>query len=391
MKNVSILFPDSVHFHERNFKSLFDLIERHKIQHTFLKDRNKWVSAYGNYEQFSDELSCYFDKLKKLSLDELYTYKIKGISLFSVARDEVLTYFLVKDGFTSQIKHKPNDIELINIMSIIDMRALVLNLAAAYSWIEYWKDKLDSTRNHTYACIFSGGQIYNRSLLECLKTHPTTPLVMEHFFTGNEYYIEEKYQPIPNNCNLKYDSVYNSVELNADLNEFDRARAKAVNKVLLAKNKNVTQPHGEFIIESNNRKVITIIGQVANDFSVICTATKYLSSVNFYKELIEKLLDNTEAFIVFKAHPWERHKNNIKSPYTLEKLSEFKSKVSEEKSERLFLTEDFNLECLIKQSDHIVTLCSQSAIEAAFHGMKPIQLGNAFYGNKGFTYDFFGN
>ncbi|ENB5387819.1 capsular biosynthesis protein, partial [Escherichia coli] len=93
-------------------------------------------------------------------------------------------------------------------------------------------------------------------------------------------------------------------------------------------------------------------------------------------------------FIVFKSHPWERQKNNVRSALTLDKINEHIKSLSLDKSSRVLLTEHFNLEGLIKQSDYIVTLCSQSAIEAAFWGMKPIQLGNAFYGQKGFTHDY---
>ncbi|HCN9346693.1 TPA: capsular biosynthesis protein, partial [Escherichia coli] len=103
---------------------------------------------------------------------------------------------------------------------------------------------------------------------------------------------------------------------------------------------------------------------------------------------IDRLLCDDDVFVIFKSHPWERHKNNIRSALTFEKIHEYIKELPDDKSSRVFIIEDFNLESLIKQSDHIVTLCSQSAIEAAFLGVKPIQLGNAFYGQKGFTYDF---
>lgn len=388
MKNISILFSDSVHFHVRNFKSLFDFIERHKIYHTFVRERNKWVSAYGNYECFFDELQPKYNELLEQDREKLYYFTVNGINLFKVCRDEALSYYLPIDSFRLLLSGVPDDDDLFLFMMQTDSRALLLNLAAAWSWIDFWNDKLSNIKNHTYACIFSEAQIYNRVLLEILKTHPTTPLVLEHFFTGNEYYIEEKYDPIPNNTNLKISNVYNSVNIEENGFELERTRIKAINKVLLAKNKNVTQPSETFLIEKKGSKTVTIIGQVVNDFSVICTAKKYLSTIDFYIELIDRLLCDDDVFVIFKSHPWERHKNNIRSALTFEKIHEYIKELPDDKSSRVFIIEDFNLESLIKQSDHIVTLCSQSAIEAAFLGVKPIQLGNAFYGQKGFTYDF---
>ncbi|HDX8360033.1 TPA: hypothetical protein RQN15_003823 [Aeromonas hydrophila] len=388
MKDISILFPDSIHFHERNFKSLFDLISRHNIQHTFIKDRNSWVAAYGNYSNFKNELNIFYRKLKNVNPHELHEQSVNGINLFNVCRNEALTFFLPMPSFRQKIKNVPDNKKLLEIMYSVDKDALLLNLSAAWSWLEFWSEKLSQVKNHTYACIFSGAQTYNTALLETLKTHPTTPLVMEHFFTGNEYYIEEKYEAIPNNTNLKHSNVYKTVNLEEDYFELNRTKIKSINKVLLSKNKNVTQPTGDFIIENNGKKVISIIGQVVNDFSIICTAKYYLSSIDFYIELIDKLLEDDGNFVVFKAHPWERQKNNIKTAMTLECITKYVSKLAPDKSSRVFLTEDFNLSDLIKQSDHIVTLCSQSAIEAAFIGVKPVQLGQAFYGKKGFTYDF---
>lgn len=388
MKNISILFADSVHFHVRNFKSLFDLIDRHKIHHTFIRERNKWVSAHGNYEPFFDELQPLYNKLLGKDAEQLYSFTVNGVNLFKVCRDESLSYYLPIDSFRRLLTGVPDDKNLLLYMMQIDPRTLLLNLAAAWSWIEFWKEKLNKIRNHTYACVFSGAQIYNRSLLEILKNHPTTPLVLEHFFTGNEYYMEEKYDPIPNNTNLKINNIYNSVRVEEHGFELDRERIKAINKVLLANNKNVKQPSDILTIEKENNRTVTIIGQVVNDFSIICTAKNYLSTIDFYIELIDKLLCDDDTFIVFKSHPWERQKNNVRSALTFEKINEYVKSLSPDKSSRVLVTEHFNLENLIKQSDYIVTLCSQSAIEAAFLGIKPIQFGNAFYGQKGFTHDF---
>ncbi|MEE3683914.1 capsule biosynthesis protein, partial [Actinobacillus pleuropneumoniae] len=52
------------------------------------------------------------------------------------------------------------------------------------------------------------------------------------------------------------------------------------------------------------------------------------------------------------------------------------------------IVDHYSIKKLFKQSDFIISLNSQGLLEAAFDGIKPIQLGNAFYGKKGFTYDY---
>ncbi len=388
MKNVSILFPDQVHFHDRNFKSLFDTIKKHSIRHTFVTNMHHLVAAFGDYFEHKEQLINEYNEVSQLSNEELFKLKENGTMLFKVYRSEALSYFLSLPKFRNKISQNFTDYEIFENMSQVNHEALLLNISAAIFWLKFWDDKLKTLKIHTYACIFSGEQIYNRALLEKLKTHTTTPLVLEHFFTGNEFYFEEKYEPIPNNTNLKHMNAYKSIILPSNQDEFERKRIKAINKVLLSKNKNVLQPSEFQKIENDGRKIISIIGQVYNDYSIIGTATKYLSSINFYLELIDKLLDQESNYVVFKAHPWERNKTRQKLAPTYDALLNYREKLPYEKKNRLLITENFNLSDLINQSEHIVTLCSQSAIEAAFLGSKPVQLGNAFYGKKGFTYDY---
>lgn len=323
-----------------------------------------------------------------MNRQELLSVNANGINLFDACRDEALTYYLPIPDFRKKILLCPARQELMQIMLETDYSALILNMSAAWSWCDFWKETLAGITNHTWVMIFSGAQIYNRTLLETLKTHPSTPLLIEHFFTGNEYYLEEKYEPIPNNSNMRYANYYNSLISDESDSELNRLRIKAINKIILSRNKNVKQPDFAERLPSNGLNVITIIGQVVNDFSVICTATNYLSTTGFYTELLERLLNETDCFIVFKAHPWERHKNNINSALTYNELNEYVLGLPVELQERIYLTEDFNLHELMKQSTHILTLCSQSALEAAFAGLKPVQFGNAFYGGRTFTYDF---
>jgi len=54
---------------------------------------------------------------------------------------------------------------------------------------------------------------------------------------------------------------------------------------------------------------------------------------------------------------------------------------------RIKIVEDHNLNDLIKSSDYVAGICTQSLIEAAYLGKKCFQVGDAFFGNYGFTHD----
>jgi len=150
------------------------------------------------------------------------------------------------------------------------------------------------------------------------------------------------------------------------------------------KNKNVQQQTGsQQRIFPPSKKVVVILGQVLNDFSLLNTGSTGVHSLAFYRKCIATLLDQTDATIIFKAHPWEQKKANLNGRVTYDALvSEFGSM-----EERIKFVEDYPIDDLFLEADFAIGLNTQSLLEAALAGIKPIQAGEAFYGKKGFTYD----
>lgn len=383
--NLKFFIPDTVHFHERNFRSLFEFIERHKVNVTKNTEVNSWAGLYGDYSSKVEDIKPYLKKLKSLSSDELFIYRYSNQTIWKVARAELLSYFLPKVEFNLYVKYR-DDRSHLDLMLKLD-RSVVLNCyAASMYFMDYWKAKLSSIPVQKYALIFSGSQIYNKSLLEVLKHSQTTPIVMEHFFTGNEYYFEDRYTPIANASDLKY-LVHHKVK-EEDENDYDRRRLKAINKILLSNNRNVKKT-GEFLhLDFPEGKTVALIGQVVNDYSVIETATEYLNSVEFYKEFIVKAIDSG-LNVVFKAHPWERHKNNVRTSFTKDMIEFWVGEeLTEDQKSKLVITETADIDSIFKQVDFVAGLCSQGLLESVFDGFKPLQFGNAFYGGRGFTSDY---
>ncbi|WP_084455324.1 capsular polysaccharide export protein, LipB/KpsS family [Comamonas composti] len=386
-KKYSILIPDDLHINQRNFPSFYKFIEKSGSSVRFIKERRDWITLYGNYESKSADLNERTRVLSHLSPDILFKYSIRGVNLFKVSRAEALSRVACQEEwYSSSYPQTRQDI----FLKILEENKPILMqcMAAAWDWIDFWGKTLLDEKPFTHCCVFSGSLIYQRSLIEILRYTPTKVMVMESLFTGNDYYCEEKYEPIANNCDIRHQAVFKSLSSDLNANEMDKDRMKAINKVILAKNKNVEQPtSGEEIIFIYPGEVVTIFGQVINDFSLLEYKNIGLSSIHFYKDIILEIINNNMN-VVFKSHPWEEKKVNVNSKLTLNILNEFIKNLPEEKQARVKIIDNYPIEKLFSISNCVVGLNSQSLIEAAFNGLKVAQFGNAFFGKKGFTHDY---
>lgn len=387
--SIAILVADSLHINQKNFSSFFKFIEQTKVYIEFESTHKEWWSLYGNYESKLNVLYEKIDTLTQLTEEALFSFKINDISLFHVCRAELLSYLSVKPNWFD-CSYPTNIESLFHKLYQEDRTVLIQNMAAAWYWISFWNQKIiEANKQYQFCCIFSGSLIYQRSLMEILKLKPTKVMVMESLFTGNEYLCEERYSPIANRNDIIHKAVYNQLlQILKNENNYENERIKAINKMILMKNKNVQQPiEGELIEFNNNKKIITIIGQVVNDFSLLEVCGVGISSIKFYKDLIKLLIEN-DFNVILKTHPWEKQKNNIKSELTKEIMQDFISHLSNKQKKQVHIVSDYPIKKLFNQSNYIIGLNSQGLIEAAFEGFKPIQFGKAFYGGKGFTHDY---
>ncbi|WP_111895779.1 hypothetical protein [Acinetobacter sp. MB5] len=389
LDKLSILFADNLHFHDRNFKSLFDFFNKNKIKYDFVNIDKSWLSLYGNYFSKKSNLGIYCDLLQKMDAKDLYEFSIDGHNVFHIARSELLSYLIPKEEWVdSSIVY---DYELFVEILKKNKEPLLLNMAAVCYWFDFWKSYLDAHKVYSYCCIFSGALIYSKVLLKCLETRVTNPLLFESSFTGLDYYCEFQYNVIPNNSVIGYKNYYSNIKLDYDdYFLYKKDEHKAINKIRLMNNKNVVQPLEstcDDIKFENSNKNVTILGQVINDFSILESDLNEYNSLLTYKKMIREILDKTNFNIIFKAHPWELNKINIYKSLTKDSLSDFINLFNEDDKKRIKIIEDYNIKKLFSNSSHVITLCSQAGLEAAYYGLKPIQIGKAFYGEKGFTFD----
>lgn len=374
--------PDSLHLNKKNFGSLHDYFTEGK--HEFIQhgDLNHLIALYGDYSSLPTEMDEDFCLYRQYDFDMLQKAEIDGINLIDVCWLEFLSYISADKDFSKcgVVLTKENVFSFVK-SSEKYKNAFILNLAAAAFWVKYWNVYLKKSPVFDAALVFSGSLAYARSLIEILKKTPTRVFLFETFFTGNDYYCEERFSPIPNASLLGCDNYYNNIKIDSDT--YDRDRIKAINKIALSSNLNVKQPAsiGKVFCKED---FVLIVGQVVNDFSVLGYGDSGLSTLALYSDLILKVLNETELNLVFKAHPWERKKKNLNSSVTADFLE---SRFAKWIGSRLFIVEDYNIEDLFSQARCVVLINSQSGIEAAWHGIKPIVLGDPFYGKKGFTVD----
>lgn len=394
---IKILFPDTLHFHKRNFKSLMELTERKDIETIFNAEFNELKSLYGNYKLQKSLIIKHYDKLKDLTIEDLYNKKYRGANIFEISRAELLSFLMPKKNWLT-VSISSDSKEIFKKAYKENKDDLLLNMAIVIFWLDYWSRRL-SFKNYkdvTTCIIFSGSLIYVKSLSYLLQNTKIKVFVVEHFFTGNDFYFEEKYTHIANNSDIKFKNIYSKLNqdfLEQDINTIEQDIIKAINKLKLGNNKNVKQPQ-EICVEQikfdNDKQTVLVIGQVINDFSILETMLPNINSLQIYKNIIDGVLRNTNYNIIFKAHPWEVQKVNIKESLTKNNLiSYIENNYNNDMVQKRFkLVEDYNIEELFKYSNIIVGLCSQSLLEASFMGYKTHQIGKAFFGNKNFTFDY---
>jgi len=382
-----VIVPDTLHIHKRGFGSLYNFLNQKEIKTLYVSEYNEYKSKYGNYKEDKDFFLEEYERLKTLTKDELFNKRLFNINIFLLAKAEIMSYVLTKKNwYRKEIKNI--DTEIFDKLFKENKEELLLNMSVTIFWLKYWKKKISfqQYKKATHAIVFSGSLIYVKTFLNILENTKIKVYLVEHFFTGKDFYLENKHTHTANNTDLKYKNVFEykkKLFKDVDLKEKEKEKERTYKRIKNAKNKNVVQPEKtEEIFFENKNKTILIMGQVINDFSIIETNNENINSLFIYKELIKKLLEETELNIILKTHPWEKKKINIGKSLTKEEITkEFKNK-------RLKIVEDYNLEKLIEDSDYICGLCTQSLIEATLKGKKTHQFGNAFYGEKGFTFDY---
>jgi hypothetical protein len=382
---MKILFADNWHFHRRNFLPIFEALKKDSIPHLFETSRRSWWKAHGRYSHLTKPLKESIDFINQQ--DDWKVINYLGINLWEISKAEFLCNALTQDRWHSGgIPNHSDPIFDFAVSNTEDREALLLCLAAAHNWTLFWSQYLVRDNDISHVMVFSGSYIYTKSLVALAKQRNTPVLVAEHFFTGNDFYLEYREDPIANNCGVQRDFLVDSPL--ADKEDEVINSAYIHSRIRYMKNRNVPQCNIVFNHSWRNKNpIILIIGQVANDFSIIETPSDEISTINIYKQIIINLLENTNANLIFKAHPWERRKAPLFSPLTKLKIEEFTQSLPEIDRVRIAVIENEPIQNIFQICDGVVGISSQGLLEACYYGFKPALMGDTFFSKKGFTQD----
>lgn len=388
------LICDSFHIHAKNYGSLFEYMKKNAVNVTRLTKGEHLWNRYAVYHDVK-RVARMAKLLDTRDQDELLSMTVQccgtKINLFDVSIAEILTLVLAQNpSWYDQCV--PNDPEwLMRKLYTENKNILVHNLAAAVVWCEIYDEELIDANKYEFAVVFSGSQIYQKIFTRIMAAKTPRLFILESFTTGSDFYWEERYTPIANQCSIQHDNVYKKYEMPNDFAARQVETTKAINKFLEGRNKNVLQPEkgGGVADWGAGEETVLIAAQVQNDFSVIESGCANLNLLQAYKELIDLLVEQTSCNVVVKCHPFERRKINLNRPFIKEELDRHLESLSAEQRSRIHVIEDFNIAHLLKSVDYFVTFNSQSSFEACLYGgLKPIVMGKPFYRGRGFTSEY---
>jgi hypothetical protein len=382
---MKILFADNWHFHRRNFLPIFEVIKKDSLPHLFETSRKAWWKAHGRYGNLTKALRQSTDFIDQQ--DDWREIHYFGINLWRISKAEFLCSALTQDRWhLGGVANQSDSVFGFALLTNQDREALRLCLAAAHNWLLFWNQYLDRHPDVSHAMVFSGSYIYTRTLMALAKQRNIDVLVAEHFFTGNDFYLEYRDKPIANNCGVQRGFAADS----AATDEVSEVIASAYvdSRIKGMQNKNV--PYRNIAFKhtwGNQNPIILIVGQVANDFSIIETPSDEISSIASYKQVIIDLLRNTNANVIFKAHPWERKRPPLFSPLTKTKIEEWTHSLPEEDRLRIAVIEDESIQDMFRICHGVMGISSQGLLEACHFGFKPALVGKTFFSHQGFTQD----
>lgn len=364
-----IYFSDNFNFKKQNFPELFDVIDEFGISAKYDGHDSVLKKSWGVYNGSEITLQKSFEEMKQ----EQY----KGFSLFDISKHEILSACSTTERWKGIVNHNGDKFWDQIVYEFPEFFSGCYN--AAKYWVDYW---LSINLNKVSAGInFGGSLIYARAFAEVLKRRNVPVFCLEHFFTGNEFYFEKKYDSLPNNSIIKDDSFIASL---AKRNSLFNGKSY-IQKINHAKNKNVTQPAYARPIENID---CLLLCQVLNDFSILSDINKFKNSTVFYKSFISEYLSSSKGVLAIKTHPYESQKIPEGVSTTHDELQKFVLSLPEEEQSRVLFYQQVSLPGLIDACNYSVLLNSQSGLEVLMRGKPLVCFGNPFYGKKGFTYDY---
>ena len=232
---------------------------------------------------------------------ELAQYRHRGVEVFACARSGLLRGLLLR--WTEPIG--PNrDPEIFDRAwaSPQDREELLLCMAAACDWLDFWHRTLDRGGKFSHTLVYRGSTIAARALQEAGGGRKLRLFAVERCSIGSGFLFEERVTPLPNRSLLSDPDWYSSLRLPEQGPRYEDFRAEAHQRFLLRRDSNRARRSQTLLPPPFPRpgpEVVAVLGQAADDFALIETPLPELSAVAVYRRLIGGILEHTDRRIVF--------------------------------------------------------------------------------------------
>ncbi|QGQ48167.1 glycosyltransferase [Metabacillus sediminilitoris] len=403
MKKIDFYFVDQINFHKRNFDNFISFVENDfsfkynnaypALKKSFGKYELKKISGLPNFSKY-EEL---FKDLNDKPLSELKQVSYKGYNLWDVIHAEMYAYLTPKIYqlyIANEIPAQQADsdclLEWLRSSKIEDetfQNLVFYNFAIGAFWIDYWAATLKRVKINN-VCVFGGTTIYSRAATLVAQWNNINVLSFEGSFIKDFHYADSASGMITNNHRFADHSKWVRLQgldfLDKQAEWLEETMANRLNLNVVQPNKLTKEELYQRYNIDPNKKLILLIGQVLNDFSITRDLKNYESSIDFYVNVIKSIADKKDCHLFIKLHPWENHKQNSTTELSKRVLEK---KLADHSITNFTVDYDVNIDSLIDFSEIGITSCSQAGLEMLYMGKRVVQVGNAFYGNKGWTVD----
>ena len=404
-KIIDFYFVDNINFHKRNFNNFISYVEEN-FSYAYNNAYPALKKCFGRYELKKikglpnfNKYEALFGDLDEKNIEEIKKISYKGYLLWDIIYAELYAYLIPK-MYSLFIENKINLEKNSTLIEQIQKYRRELedetlknlffyNFTVGAFWIDYWASMFKKQKINN-VCVFGGTTIYSRAATLVAQWNNINVISFEGSFIKNFHYADNSSGMITNNHRFADHSLWVRLKGLDFLKEQDNWLTQVMEKRL---NLNVVQPNKitrEQLYKKYNidpkKKLVLLIGQVVNDFSVTRDLTNYESTIDFYLEVIKYFAEKKDYHLFIKLHPWENHKQNSTTELS-KKVLEKKVQLEQINSNNYTIDYDINIESLIDFSDIGITSCSQAGLEMLYAGKRVVQVGNAFYGQKGWTID----
>jgi len=397
MKNLDFYFIDNINFHKRNFGNYITFVEENYSYH-YNTAFPMLKKSFGKYYRNNIQGLTNFENLEKqinnVKKEDYLTFNFKGYRLWNIISAELKSYLTPR--IYEELLEKDLDYDSFDLLQLLEAyefedesvkNAVKYNLIIGAFWIEYWAREFKNF-DIKNLCVYGGTSIYSRAATLVAQWNNVNVISFEGTFIKKYHYADNASGIITNNH--KYADRSNWIKL-AGISLLQSQENWLEKEMASKSNLNVVQPKA---IDKNEiskkyniptgKKIILLIGQVINDYSITMDLQTFSSTIEFYLETIKSVqkLDGYHLFI--KLHPWENYKQNTSSNLSKRILEKHLEKYD---FKNYTIDYEVNIDSLIEVSEFGITSCSQAGLEMLYKGKRVVQVGHAYYGFKGWTVD----